>query len=76
MKSFIFILLYFALRAALTEAQMNGKTAAEGKFPYVVQIHRRLGEEKVEFKCGGTIIDEHWILTAGHCLEDDEGNTA
>jgi len=35
------------------------------KFPYVVAI-----ASQNEFTCGGVIIDEFWILTAYHCVEE------
>ena len=47
---------------------MQGGTNANPKdFPYVVQVD----QDKI---CAGTIIDPHWVVTAAHCTEDDEGN--
>ena len=48
---------------------MEGGTDANPKdFPYVVQVNHG------KFICAGTIIDPHWVVTAAHCTEDDEGN--
>uniref|UniRef100_A0A6M2DW72 Putative trypsin-like serine protease n=1 Tax=Xenopsylla cheopis TaxID=163159 RepID=A0A6M2DW72_XENCH len=44
---------------------VNGTDAKEGQYPYVVSVRRR------EFKshtCGGSILNENWILTAAHCV--------
>lgn len=41
---------------------INGKDAAKGEAPYIVSIRG------TSHFCGGSIIDKHWILTAGHCL--------
>jgi len=35
-------------------------------FPYIVAI-----AAQKQFKCGGVIIDEFWILTARHCFDDN-----
>lgn len=47
---------------------LDGKPAAESQFPYQVslQLHRK-------HNCGGSIISEVKVLTAGHCLTDDDG---
>ena len=77
MKSFIFILLYFSFLAASTEGQMFGPEAAEGRFPYSVQIWVKDPDSGfLVFLCGGTIIDRRWVLTAYHCIVDSEGNVA
>lgn len=45
---------------------VNGTTAEEGEFPYMVQLRDSYGY----FSCGGSIIAAEWILTAGHCIGD------
>ena len=42
---------------------IGGKNAEQGKWPFVVSII-----SKKQVFCGGTIISDHSILTAAHCL--------
>lgn len=42
---------------------VGGQTADEGQFPYQVSL-RRYGSHS----CGGSILNENWVLTAAHCL--------
>ena len=43
---------------------INGEQAAEGQFPWQVGLN-----VNDFWFCGGSIISEEWILTAGHCVD-------
>lgn len=45
------------------ERIIGGQQAARGQFPYQAQLQYLNGHQ-----CGGAIINEHWIVTAGHCV--------
>lgn len=42
-------------------------TAADGQFPWHVSLQRASSNRHI---CSGAIIDEQWILTVAHCVED------
>ncbi|XP_036281106.2 serine protease 55 [Pipistrellus kuhlii] len=48
---------------------IGGMEAEEGEFPWMVSI--QAGNQHF---CGGTIINNWWIVTAAHCLSNDELN--
>ncbi|XP_050297325.1 hyaluronan-binding protein 2-like isoform X2 [Anthonomus grandis grandis] len=49
---------------------VNGTSAKKGEFPYMVSL-RTWGPDYTEIHwCGGSIISEIFILTAGHCLDE------
>lgn len=51
---------------------VGGADATPGQFPY--QVSLRI---KDSHTCGGSIIDNQWILTAAHCVaENVTGNVA
>jgi len=45
------------------ERIIGGQQAARGQFPYQAQLQYLNGHQ-----CGGAVINEHWIVTAGHCV--------
>lgn len=45
---------------------VGGQKASLGQFPYQVVVYV-IDADNNTFICGGSIIDNNWILTAGHC---------
>jgi len=43
---------------------VNGQLAARGAWPWQVSIYY-----DHKFICGGSLINDRWVLTAGHCGE-------
>ncbi|XP_060646663.1 serine proteinase stubble [Drosophila nasuta] len=50
---------------------VGGKSAAFGRWPWQVSVRRIsfFGLSSTH-RCGGALINENWIATAGHCVED------
>jgi len=47
--------------------------ACYGEFPFVASLQTwNVIDYKLTHFCGATIINEHWLLTAAHCLEGEE----
>jgi secreted trypsin-like serine protease len=53
-----------------TEMIVGGKEAKEGEHPWQVRLYAST-DDQIGF-CGGSIIDEQWILTAAHCVLNSE----
>ncbi|XP_046814479.1 transmembrane protease serine 9-like [Vespa crabro] len=47
---------------------ISGADAKKGEFPYQVSLQWGLTVSRLQHFCGGAIINENWILTAGHCI--------
>ena len=54
---------------------VNGVQAEENSWPWIVEFFMRDAPgSNMGYTCGGTIIDEHWVITAAHCVLDNAGN--
>ncbi len=48
---------------------VGGKAASLGQFPWQAQIWtKKYSDQPPDFTCGGTLVSEDVIVTAGHCL--------
>ena len=45
----------------------KGKTTMKNEYPWMVLV-----QLYSIFNCGGSLINSQWVLTAAHCLEDEE----
>ncbi|TKR57686.1 hypothetical protein L596_030356 [Steinernema carpocapsae] len=48
---------------------VGGKIAKAYSWPWQVEFCLKDGRGKCHLDCGGTIIDEQWIMTAAHCVD-------
>ncbi|XP_013143896.1 PREDICTED: trypsin-7-like [Papilio polytes] len=51
---------------------IGGEDAYEGEFPHMVLLGFRNGTSEQSWGCGGILISERFILTAGHCIYSKE----
>lgn len=60
-------LLECGTKAYKTSRIVGGQEAQVGEFPWQVSLHIK----NIAHVCGGSIINERWIVTAAHCVQDD-----
>ena len=50
---------------------VGGKNAAFGAFPWQVSVRRTsFFGLSTTHRCGGALLNEQWVATAGHCVDE------
>lgn len=59
----IFYAVFATAKPVTSPRIIGGSAVAEGSYPWIVNL-----QEDGDFICGGSLIADHWVLTAAHCV--------
>lgn len=67
-----FITLMFEgfMGAEVRSSIIGGKNSAEGRWPWMVHLNITTDDGEQKWRCGGTILNNYWVLTAGRCWDE------
>lgn len=74
LKILTFILTIFRYIDIANAKGDQGAIDSENKYPFVVVLEKRPIEYhnfEIKRKCSGSLIDDNWIITSAHCLDDN-----
>ncbi|OXA60559.1 CLIP domain-containing serine protease 14D [Folsomia candida] len=61
--------------AITSDRIIGGEVVPHGSLPWMARLgYRHKGTGKLEYYCGGSVINKRYILTAGHCTQGFDDN--
>ena len=72
LATFVLLTLCTTVESKPTSRVINGKPAEIENFPWMVYLFVNDENDRGHRECGGSLIDQQWVLTAAHCFLNDD----